>query len=155
MVHSFHQKSDEGVYQVVITGGGCTATVVATLVVYDKPTGITATAQVSTCNQDTPKNDGVVKLAGTFTGLRYDIVEGATYTGTKKYADATDIPANGIVKSGIANPPTNAGTKYTVRVFNANNCYEDYTVTMQQVVCSCGEAKCVPYGVVKTKSGKK
>jgi hypothetical protein len=149
------QKSDEGIYQVVITGGGCTATVVATLVVYDKPTGITATAQNSTCDQDTPKNDGAVKLTGTFTGLRYDIVEGATYTGTKKYADATDIPANGIVKSGIANPATNAGTKYTVRVFNANNCYEDYPVTIQQVVCSCGEAKCVPYGVVKTKSGKK
>ena len=149
------QKSDEGIYQVVITGGGCTATVVATLVVYEKPTGITATAQNSTCDQDTPKNDGAVKLAGTFTGLRYDIVEGATYTGTKKYAEATDIPANGIVKSGIANPATNAGTKYTVRVFNANNCYQDYPVTIQQVVCSCGEAKCVPYGIIKTKSGKK
>ena len=149
------QKSDEGIYQVIVTGGGCTATVVATLIVYDKPTGIIATAQNSTCDQDTPKNDGTVKLAGTFTGLKYDIVEGATYTGTKKYADATDIPANGIVKSSIANPATNAGTKYTVRVFNANNCYEDYPVTIQQVVCSCGEAKCVPYGVVKTKSGKK
>ncbi len=149
------QKSDEGVYEVVITGGGCTATVVATLVVYDKPTGITATAQNSTCDQDTPKNDGSIKLAGTFAGLKYDIVEGATYTGTKKYADATDIPANGIVKSSIANPATNAGNKYTVRVFNANNCYEDYPVIIQQVICSCGEAKCVPYGVVKTKSGKK
>jgi len=101
------QKSDEGIYQVVVTGGGCTATVVATLVVYDKPTEITATAQNSTCDQDTPKNDGSIKLAGTFAGLKYDIVEGATYTGTKKYADATDIPANGIVKSGIANPSTN------------------------------------------------
>jgi hypothetical protein len=149
------QKSDAGVYEVVITGGGCTATVVATLIVYEKPTGITAMAQNSTCDQDTPKNDGAVKLAGIFTGLKYDIIEGATYTGTKKYADATDIPANGIVKSGIANPATNAGAKYTVRVFNANNCYADYTVTIQQVVCSCGEAKCVPYGIIKTKSGKK
>ena len=145
------QKSDEGVYQVVITGGGCTATVVATLVVYDKPTGITATGQSATCNQDTPKNDGSVKLVGTFTGLKYDIVEGATYTGTKKYVDATNIPANGIVKSSIANPATNAGTKYTVRVFNTNNCYEDYPVTIQQVTCLCGEAKCVPFSVVKTK----
>jgi hypothetical protein len=143
------------VYSVSITGDGCTATVVATLIVYDKVSGITATAQNSTCNQDTPKNDGAVKLAGTFTGLKYDIVEGATYTGTKKFADATTIPANGIVKSGIANPATNAGTTYTVRVFNANNCFQDYTVTIQQVVCSCGEAKCVPYGVTKTKSGKK
>jgi hypothetical protein len=149
------QKSDAGVYEVVITGFGCTATVVATLVVYDKPTGLTATTVVSTCDQDTPKNDGKIKLAGTFTGLRYDVVEGATYTGTKKYADATDIPTDGIVKANIANPATAAGTKYTVRVFNANNCYTDYTVTMQQVVCSCGEAKCVPYGVTKTKSGKK
>jgi hypothetical protein len=149
------KKSDAGVYNVSITGDGCTATVVATLIVYDKVSGITATAQNSTCDQDTPKNDGAVKLAGTFTGLRYDIVQGATYTGTKKYADATTIPADGIVKSGIANPATNAGTTYTVRVFNANNCFQDYTVTIQQVVCSCGEAKCVPYGVTKTKSGKK
>jgi hypothetical protein len=149
------QKSDAGVYQVVITGFGCTATVVATLVVYDKPTGLTATAQNSTCDQDTPKNNGVVKLAGTFTGLKYDIVEGATYTGTKKYADATDIPTNGIVKSNIANPATNSGTTYTVRVFNANDCYQDYTVTIQQIVCLCDEARCVPYGVIKTKSGKK
>nr|MCU0470640.1 hypothetical protein [Arcicella sp.] len=107
------------------------------------------------CDQDTPKNDGKVKLSGTFTGLRYDIVEGATYTGTKKYADLTDIPSDGIVKSNIANPTTNAGTTYTVRVFNANNCFQDYTVTIQQVVCSCGEAKCVPFTVTKTKSGKK
>jgi hypothetical protein len=59
------------------------------------------------------------------------------------------------VKSSIANPATAAGTKYTVRVFNANNCYTDYTVTIQQVTCDCGVAKCVPYGVTKTKSGKK
>jgi hypothetical protein len=147
--------TDKGVYSVTVTGNGCTATVVATLIVYPKPTGITATAQVSTCDQDTPKNDGKVILAGTFTGLKYDIVEGSTYTGTKKYADAIDVPTDGIIKSGIANPSTNAGTKYTVRVFNANNCYTDYTVTMQQVVCSCGEAKCIPYGIIKTKSAKK
>lgn len=145
------QKSDEGVYQVMITGGGCTVTVVATLVVYDKPTGITATGQSSTCNQDTLKNNGSVKLSGTFTGLRYDIVEGETYTGTRKYSDATNIPANGIVKYSIANPATNAGTKYTVRVFNANNCYQDYSVIIQQVICSCSEAKCVPFSVVKAK----
>lgn len=149
------KKSDEGIYQVIITDVGCTATVVSTLIVYEKPTGITATAQNSTCDQDTPKNDGAFILAGIFTGLKYDIVEGATYTGTKKYAEATDIPANGIVKSGIANPATNAGTKYTVRVFNVNNCYTDYTLTIQQVVCLCDEAKCVPYGVIKTISGKK
>ncbi|MEA5460184.1 hypothetical protein VB796_14095, partial [Arcicella sp. LKC2W] len=147
--------TDAGVYSVTVTGNGCTATVVATLIVYPKPTGITVTAQVSTCDQDTPKNDGKVILAGTFTGLKYDIVEGSTYTGTKKYADATDIPTDGVVKSGIANPSTNAGTKFTVRVFNANDCYTDYTVTMQQVVCSCGEARCIPYGIIKTKSAKK
>ena len=116
---------------------------------------ITATAQNSTCNQDTPKNDGAVKLTGTFTGLRYDIVQASTYTGTKTYADATTIPGDGIVKSGIANPVTNSGTTYTVRVFINNNCFTDYTVTIRQVLCSCGEANCVPYGVVKTKSGKK
>ena len=145
------KKSDEGVYQVVITGGGCTATVVATLVVYDKPTGITATAQNSTCDQDIAKNDGSIKLAGFATGLKYDIVEGTTYTGTKKYADATTIPADGIVKSGIANEVKS----FTVRVFNVNNCYQDYPVTIQQVTCLCGEAKCIPFKVIKTKSGKK
>jgi hypothetical protein len=149
------QKSDAGVYEVVITGFGCTATVVATLIVYEKPTGITATVQNSTCDQDVPQNNGLVKLAGTFTGLRYDIVQASSYTGTKKYADATDIPASGIIKLGITNPTTNAGTIYTVRVFNANNCYRDYTITIQQVICSCSEAKCVQYAVIKTKSGKK
>ena len=150
------KKTDAGVYTVTVTGNGCTATVVSTLIVYEKPTGgISATAQNSTCNQDISNNDGAVKLAGLFTGLKYDIIEGGTYTSTKKYADAIDIPINGIVKSGIANPATNVGRAYTVRVFNANNCYSDYTVTIQQVVCSCGEAKCIPYGVIKTKIGKK
>jgi SdrD B-like domain/Ig-like domain CHU_C associated len=150
------KKSDAGVYQVVIIGGGCTATVVATLIVFDRPSGLTATAINATCDGDVSKNDAQVKLTGTFTGLKYDIVEGGIYTGTKtKYAEATDIPANGIVKSSIANPSTAAGTKYTVRVFNENNCYTDYTVTIQQVVCDCGVAKCVPFGVTKTKSGKK
>lgn len=149
------QKSDAGIYEVTITGFGCTATIVATLVVYERPSGLTATAINSTCDGDVSKNNGQVKLAGTFTGLKYDIVEGATYAGTKKYADATDIPENGIVKLSIANPATIAGIKYTVRIFNVNNCYTDYTVTIQQVTCNCSEAKCVPYGVTKTKSGNR
>ena len=144
-----------GTYQVMVTNGLCSATGTVTVTENANPTGIAATAQNSTCDADIAKNNGSIKLTGFATGLRYDIVEGATYTGTKKYADATDIPANGIVKSGIANPPTNAGTKYTIRVFNGNNCYEDYTVTMQQVVCSCAEVKCMSYGVMKTKSGMK
>lgn len=149
------KKTDAGVYTVTVTSDGCTATVMSTLIVYEKPMGgITATAQNSTCNQDISNNDGAVKLAGLFTGLKYDIVEGGSYTGTKKYVDAIDIPVNGIVKSGIENPATNVGKAYTVRVFNANNCYSDYTVTIQQVVCSCSEAKCVPY-LVEIKSGKK
>ena len=147
--------SKAGTYSVTVTTNGCTATAVATLTVNNRPTGLTATAINATCNGDVSKNDGQVKLTGTFTGLKYDIVEGATYTGIKNYVDATDIPANGIVKSNITNPSTLAGTKYTVRIFNANNCYTDYTVTIQQVICSCGEAKCVSYSVIKTKSGTK
>ncbi|MEA5139727.1 Ig-like domain-containing protein [Arcicella rigui] len=145
------QTNQAGIYTLTVSNGICSATSTLNLLIFDSPQGITATATNSTCNVNTPKNDGSIKLSGFGVNLRFDVSTGATYTGTKTYTTATNIPSDGLLRSDISNPTT-VFQQYTVRVFNANDCFADYTVTIQQVTCDCGEARCIPYTVQKTKT---
>ena len=95
---------------------------------------VTATADNTTCNGPTANADGTITLAG-FTTEKYDYNIGTSYTGTKTYATATAIPANGEIVSNLTNPATTRS--YTVRIFNASGCYIDRTVTLTNVPCNC------------------
>lgn len=145
------QTTQAGVYNLSVSNGLCSASTALNLVVFDSPQGITASSTNSTCNVNTPKNDGSIKLTGFGANLRFDISAGASYTGNRTFTTATNIPTDGLLRSDISNPTT-VFQQYTVRVFNASNCFADYTVTIQQVTCDCGEARCVPYTVSKTKT---
>ncbi len=148
------QVAQGGIYEVEVSNGACSANAMMNITVFDRPLGISATSTNSTCDQDLVKNDGTIKLAGFGSNLRYDISAGATYTGGKLYATSTAIPTGGVLRTDIPNP-TAVIQQYTVRVFNANDCFTDHTVTIQKVVCDCGVARCVPYTVTKTKSAIK
>jgi len=148
------QAAQGGIYTVEVSNGLCSASTLINVVVFDRPLGITATATNSTCDQDLVKNDGTIKLAGFGSNLRYDISAGATYTGGKLYATSTVIPTDGVLRTDVPNP-TAVIQQYTVRVFNANDCFTDHTVTIQKVVCDCGVARCVPYTIIKTKTAPK
>lgn len=148
------QVSQGGIYSVEVSNGLCSNTTMINLVVFDRALGITATSTNSTCDQDLVKNDGTIKLTGFSTNLRYDISAGATYTGGKLYATSTAIPTDGVLRSDVPNPTT-VVQQYTVRVFNANDCFSDHTVTIQKVTCDCGVARCIPYTISKTKTAVK
>lgn len=148
------QANQGGIYEVEVSNGLCSASTLINVVVFDRPLGITATATNATCDQDLVKNDGTIKLTGFGSNLRYDISLGTTYTGGKLYATSTAIPANGVLRADVPNP-TIVFQQYTVRVFNANDCFTDHVVTIQQVVCDCGVARCIPYTIIKTKTATK
>lgn len=148
------QASQGGIYNVEVSNGFCTATTSINLLVLDRPLGITATSTNSTCNQDLVKNDGTIKISGFGSNLKYDISAGATYTGGKLYATSTAIPSDGVLRTDVPNPTT-VIQQYTVRVFNASDCFIDNTITIQQVICDCGVARCIPYTVNKTKTAVK
>ena len=145
------KTTQAGIYNLSVSNGLCSASAALNLVVFDSPQGITASSTNSTCNVNTPKNDGSIKLTGFGANLRFDISSGASYVGSKSFSTATNIPTDGLLRSDISNPTT-VFQQYTVRVFNASNCFADYTVTIQQVTCDCGEARCIPYTVSKTKT---
>lgn len=137
-------KAGQGVYEVTVNNNGCTATATSSVTVYEKPVFVPVLAN-STCNNNTPANNGYIKIIGFDTINKYDIVEGSTYTGGKTFANATVIPSNGMLLSNITNPTTDK--TYTIRVFNTNNCFTDKTVTIQAVTCECGPLICIPIAI--------
>lgn len=148
------QATQGGIYNVEVSNGLCSASDIINITVFDRPLGISASATNSTCDQDLAKNDGTITLTGFGSNLRYDISTGATYIGGKLYATSTVIPTDGVLRTDIPNP-TIVIQQYTVRVFNANDCFTDHTVTIQQVTCDCGVARCIPYTIIKTKTATK
>jgi uncharacterized repeat protein (TIGR01451 family) len=104
-----------------------------------------------TCNVATPNNDGKLVLNGYPAGAKADYSEGTTYTGSKTYSTASAIPAGGVIVNNLSNPSGNAGTTYTVRVWDSNGCYTDRQVTINKTDCSCPPPKCVPFNITVSK----
>ena len=146
--------SNAGVYTVKVTASGCTATATANVSVTPKPT-FSATASAVTCTGSTLKKDGKITLSGFASTERFVIVQGTTFTGSVTYQSATDIPANGNIKTDVENPVTSAGQSYTIRVINATGCYKDVTVLVPFKLCDCEVPVCVPFVVTKTKSARR
>lgn len=105
-----------------------------------------------TCDpQGKPIANGRIILSGFTQGTRADISMGATYTGTKNYDTATEIPADGLITQTLPNPLYDAAQPYTVRVWNSNGCYTDRTVSLIRIDCACMVPKCVPFYLHRTK----
>ena len=114
------------------------------------PTILNALATPATCNtKGIAKSDAKI----TFTSPnadRYDIVQGATYTGSATYATASLLFNGAGSKTGLPNP--SAATQYTIRVFNGEDgCYKDTTVTLNPVTCTppCGTPNCGTVNIIK------
>ena len=107
---------------------------------------ISSFANDPTCTGDTPNDDGNVGfIASTPDSDRYYIEAGSSITGSPTYGTSTPLPAPVgnvyTLQSGISN---NGGT-FTFRLYAGNDdCFEDYTVVVNQVICSnpC-DAECV------------
>ncbi|TDB63623.1 SdrD B-like domain-containing protein [Arundinibacter roseus] len=102
-------------------------------------------AYPSTCLGSVPQADGYIVLEDV-SNERYDLVQGATYTGTATYATASEVPANGIVRAGLTSPAQ--PTLYTVRLFTDSDCFMDLHVTLQPADCACN-VLCVPVSIQK------
>ncbi len=105
------------------------------LTVNARPTTISASTTASTCSSSTPNDDASIILSG-FTTQTYDYTVGTTYTGgLTTYASGTAIPGTGIIASNLADVAI--ATNYTIRVFNANDCYTDIVTTLLPANCGC------------------
>jgi len=136
-----------GVYTVSAfdPASGCTSTntVAATTDTY---VAISATITPATCTGTVSNNDGTIMVSGFINpNDKYDLISGATYTGSATYATATIIPATGTITSTLANPLVN--TPYTIRFFGANGCTKDTTLVLIPIDCavnnSLGLAKAI------------
>ena len=102
------------------------------LVMVSPQLSVTAAGIAPTCTGTVVNADGTIQLTG-FTNERYDFNIGTTYTGSATYATATVIPPGGIITNSLANPTDSA--QYTVRIFDANDCYIDRTITIYETNC--------------------
>lgn len=129
-----------GVYTVSAfdPASGCTSTNTVAAIT-DTYVAITATITPATCTGTVSNNDGSIKVAGFINpNDKYDLVAGASYTGTATYPTATVIPVSGIITNTLVNPASN--TPYTIRFFGANGCTKDTTLVLIPIDCSVSNA---------------
>jgi gliding motility-associated-like protein len=124
---------------------GCTSTNTVAAIT-DTYVAISATITPATCTGTVSNNDGTIMVSGFINpNDKYDLVSGATYTGSATYATATVIPVSGTITNTLVNPTVN--TPYTIRFFGANGCTKDTTLILVPVDCgisnSLGLAKAV------------
>lgn len=119
---------------------GCELIINKTVSVDANPSTI-AVAADATCQAGTTivNTNGKITLIGFSPSEKFDYNTGATYTGSATYASATPIPTNGEIVANLPNPTT-ATQDYTVRIFNANGCFIDRTISLSQTNCTCTQA---------------
>ena len=113
---------------------GCNSTATLTVGFNTVVPTYTATITAATCSGTIANNDGTILLTGFGANDNYDFVQANTYTGTADYTSATSIPTTGIVTNTLVNPVIT--TPYTIRVFSANGCFADVTLTLTPTTCS-------------------
>jgi gliding motility-associated-like protein/uncharacterized repeat protein (TIGR01451 family) len=144
--------STGGTYTVTVTdvSSSCPASSVV-VVTSNTLVPITATILPATCSGTTANNDATIMASGFGASDKYDLVSGASYTGSATYATATVIPVSGIITNTLSNP--SLITPYTIRFFAANGCSKDTTLFLLPTSCITntvfGLAKAVSTPTVK------
>jgi gliding motility-associated-like protein/uncharacterized repeat protein (TIGR01451 family) len=123
-----------GTYTITVTdvASSCPASTIVS-VSSDTNVPITATIFPATCSGTMANNDASIYASGFLTGDRYDLVAGASYTGTATYATAITIPGSGMLINTLNNP--SIIVPYTVRFFGANGCTKDTTLFLVPTSC--------------------
>jgi gliding motility-associated-like protein len=124
-----------GTYTVIVIdlNSNCSDTALVTVGVHTQ-VAITSSISAPTCSAGISNNDGSIYALGFGSLDKYDIVAGATYTGTADYTTAIVIPGNGVLTNNLANP---TGTMaFTVRFFDSEGCFKDTTLVLLPVDCT-------------------
>lgn len=107
----------------------------------------TAQGRNPTCVNNAPQATGQLSLSGlgaNLTQYTYQISAGSSFSASGA-TSVQGVPANGVLSTSLT-----AGT-YTVRIFHAQGCYRDATVTLS-ANCVCPPNLCMPVAIRKTKS---
>ncbi|MEZ0540415.1 beta strand repeat-containing protein [Fibrella arboris] len=151
-----------GEYRVVVTdanglgncpGSSCCPIIIAEL---SAPTPLSVVAIAATCSATSAaaQDDAQLVLSGPVSaGVNYNISLGSTFSASGTLFSSnqplTGLTTGSVLRGGLLNPPTAAGSTYTVRVFTADGCFADTVVTIPRSDCQCPPAKCVPITVRK------
>ncbi len=125
---------------IAANASGCPDTVVIQFLMAPQP-GVALLVAPPACLGNVTQSNGSIFLSGATESMRYDLVQNSTYNGTSTYATASPVPQNGVLLSNLANPAVD--TPYTCRVFSAEGCFQDISVTLEPVDCQCSIV-CVP-----------
>ncbi len=127
-----------------LTTGCQTLSGIAAVTNFPAP-AFTVTAIPVSCSDVVANADARLSLGNLQNAVSYQYVSGNTFSsGTAIPAAPATLPGNGIIATGLPNPTAITGQPYTVRVYNANGCYTDQTVTLTRKDCACPPAECVP-----------
>jgi SdrD B-like domain/SprB repeat len=135
-----------GTYNVTVTdANSCTATA---SVMVNEPAEIlvgTDTANEGSCNGLDLNNDATITFSGVLNAQKVDKVLGSSYTSGPNFGDASNVAANtgSFQLTGLKH-----GTTYTVRIWQAVDCYKDVVVTTPTKTC-CKPVICTNVKITK------
>jgi hypothetical protein len=134
----FFKPTQGGVYYAEArdTLTNCKATIrVPSYAFVNELPSFTLSAEEPSCLQNTPQNNGMLRLKGLRNGTKYDVSVGNKYTGDKTFDSALEVPIDSILVKNINNSALNQ--TYTVRIFGEPHCFTDQTITIAPTNCNC------------------
>ncbi|WP_370723343.1 SdrD B-like domain-containing protein [Fibrella aquatica] len=144
-----------GEYSVTSTGSGsCADGSCCPFIIeaYGPLPSLTAVSTAASCTGSTPLNDARISLVGTSTNaVSYNITKGNSFTAATPLFVTNQLLSavtGGVLATGLANPASAPGDVYTIRVYTADGCFADTTVTIPPALCNCPAVPvCVPITV--------
>ena len=141
-----------GIYSLTVTDANLCREVVSFTLTQSAALTLAGVAIAPNCAGPTPRPDGQLVLTTFDPTWRFAISEGSSFTSVVNNPDTLPvILSNGLLISTLVNPATAAGQPYTVRIFTADGCTKDLTLTLLPANCVCKPAICAPFVVRKTR----
>ncbi|MEZ0484990.1 putative Ig domain-containing protein [Fibrella aquatica] len=130
------------------TDGSCCPFIIEA---YGPLPSLTAVAVAASCTNGVPVNDAKITLVGTSANaVSYNITMGSSFTAAAPlFASNQSLTtvSGGVLAANLANPASAPGDVYTIRVYTANGCFADTTVTIPPASCQCPPPVCLPVTV--------
>jgi uncharacterized repeat protein (TIGR01451 family) len=140
--------SNGGIYRLSVTNAlGCNVTSLLRVIVDPKPIA-TLEAINSGCVGDSSLHNGKIRVTNYPANTKFQVSKGAVFNESTASTIAA-IPADGVLLRDVANPITTQD--YTVRIWNNNGCFKDYTVEFVNIQCVCKSDVWIPINIKKSK----
>jgi len=141
-----------GTYSLTVTDANECREVVGFMLTQASDFTVAGQAVTPGCVDAQARRDGRLVLTTYEPTWRYAISEGGSFTPVvAQPGDLPVVPTDGLLRTDLPNPTDASGQPYTIRLFTAEGCIKDLTLTVLPATCICPPPTCLPIKIRKIK----